>query len=175
MRGSRLARWSGAALTAGLETLGARGDLPKPQTVPQTHLVATLDQANWTPPPKNLIRGTPSVEGGGGRFRYALVSGDPTSPGVAYTIRLSCSDGYKVAQHWHPADENIVVLGGTLGLGTGDTFDAASLRDTPSGAYIFMPRRMNHFALCKGETDLLVYGTGPYQVNFLARPPASKA
>jgi hypothetical protein len=38
-----------------------------------------------------------------------------------------------------------------------------------------MPRRMHHFGLCKGETDVLIYGTGPFQINFISARGAAKA
>ncbi|MGH6630612.1 MAG: cupin domain-containing protein, partial [Burkholderiales bacterium] len=133
---------------------------PKPaQVSAPTHFVLAPNQLNWTAPPEGVIRGTPSVEAGG-TLRYAVVEGDPMKPGVPFTIRLGCSDGYKAAPHWHPTDENLVVLSGTFALGMGDKFDPAGLQDMPTGAYGFMPRRMHHFGMCKGETDLLVYGTG---------------
>jgi hypothetical protein len=36
------------------------------------------------------------------------------------------------------------------------------------------PVRMNHFALCKGETDILVYGIGPRINNWIGAGPAAK-
>jgi hypothetical protein len=52
-------------------------------------------------------RGTPCVDAGS-PVRYALLEGDPLKPGVPFTIRLGCDDGYKAAPHWHPTDENVV-------------------------------------------------------------------
>jgi hypothetical protein len=138
------------------------------------HFMVAPGQAKWTAPPEGTIRGTPSVDGGG-TLRYALISGEPMKPGASFTIRLECSDGYKAAPHWHPTDENLVVLSGTFAVGTGDQFDPAGLQDMPTGGYTFMPRRMHHFGLCKGETDVLIYGTGPFQINFLGAPGAAKA
>jgi len=46
-------------------------------------------------------------------LRYALLRGDPLKPAVPFAIRFQCADGYKVTPHWHPEDENIVVLKGT--------------------------------------------------------------
>ena len=93
--------------------------------------------------------------------------------GAAYTIRLGCSDGFNVAPHWHPGDENIVVLKGTFALATGDKFDTTALHDMTTGAYGFMPRRVHHFGVCKGETDLLVYGVGAFVINWIS--PAGAA
>jgi hypothetical protein len=54
-----------------------------------------------------------------------------------------------------------VVLKGTFSVGTGDRFEAGQTRDIPAGGYGLVPGRMNHFAVCGGETDFVVYGTGP--------------
>jgi hypothetical protein len=138
------------------------------------HFMVARDQVKWTAPPEGIARGTPSVEAGS-PLRYALIEGDPMKPGVPFTIRLGCSDGYKAAPHWHPTNENLVVLAGTFALGAGDTFDPAGLRDMPTGAYGFMPRQMHHFGMCKGETDVLVYGIGPFQINWVSAASANKA
>ena len=111
--------------------------------------------------------------------------GDPLKAGEPYVIRLRCSNGYKVAPHWHPEDENIVVLRGAFSVGMGNTFEAPLLKDIPTGGYGLVPGRMNHFAVCsvqgvivcsvqcavcKGDTDILVYGTGPQLNNWIGAP-----
>ncbi len=135
--------------------------------------IVAPSQIKWTDPPAGVARGTPSVEAGS-PLRYAAIQGDPLTPDVPFAIRLRCSDGYKAAPHWHPADENIVVLEGTFSLGTGDRFDTGRMQDIPTGGYGFVPGRMNHFALCKGETDILVYGIGPRINNWIGAGPAAK-
>ena len=81
------------------------------ETVGAKFFIVTPSQIKWTDPPAGAARGTPSVAPGG-RLQYAPIHGDPLKTGVPFAIRLSCSDGYKAAPHWHPADENIVVLKG---------------------------------------------------------------
>ncbi len=162
--------WVLLASAVTIPVLFAQSEREKPKPAPAiaaTHFMIAPSQVKWTAPPEGMVRGTPSVEGGS-PLRYALMEGDPMKPGVPFTIRLGCSDGYRAAPHWHPTDENLVVLSGTFALGTGDRFDPAGLQDMPTGAYGFMPRRMHHFGLCKGETDVLVYGTGPFQINFIS-------
>lgn len=145
----------------------AEGPTPLPQAT--TFEIVTPSQLKWTDPPAGAARGTPSVDPGS-PLRYASIHGDPLKPDAPFAIRLKCSDGYKAAPHWHPVDENIVVLQGIFSVGTGDRFDTTRMQDIPTGGYGFVPGRMNHFALCKGETDILVYGVGPRLNNWL---PAS--
>src|SRR5258708_36934024 len=55
--------------------------------------------------PAEVLVGTPSVEIGG-TLRVAVLQGDPRKAGATYTLRLSCTDGAKVAPHSHPATQN---------------------------------------------------------------------
>lgn len=123
----------------------------------------------WEPLPAAMFRGplpsdTVSV------WRHARLKGDPLKPGASYTIAFTCSDGSKAAPHWHPKDENIVVVLGTFPLGMGDTFDTSALHDLRTGSYAFVPKRGRHFALCKGETLVVEYGIGPLTINLLGAP-----
>jgi len=44
-----------------------------------------------------------------------------------------------------------------------------------AGVYGFMPRRMHYLGQCKGDTDILVYGVGPFQINWIGRASKKKA
>src|SRR5713226_9899017 len=136
------------------------------QPAKPAHVIIAPGAVKWVALPAGMIIGTPSVEAGG-PLQYAILEGDPMKAGQPYTIELGCSDGIKVAPHWHPADENLVVVQGTFAIATGDTYDPAALREMGTGSYGFMPRRVHHFGSCKGETRIVVYGTGPFQINFL--------
>jgi len=48
-----------------------------------------------------------------------VFEGDPFKDDSLYTLRLKMPDGYKIPPHWHPTDENLTVLSGTLGFQTG--------------------------------------------------------
>lgn len=137
------------------------------------HFIVAPNQVKWTNPPAGMGVGTPSVDTGI-PLRYAAIEGDPLKPGP-FTIRLGCADGYIAAPHWHQSDENIVVLKGTFAVGTGDTFNPSALQDIATGSYGFMPRRMHHFGQCKGDTDILVYGVGPFHINWISGPSKAAA
>ncbi|HXW88956.1 MAG TPA: cupin domain-containing protein [Terriglobales bacterium] len=166
--------WAVLVLIAPSMFVSAQQTTEKPQPAMRTHFIVASSEVKWTDPPAGVARGTPSVEGGG-PLRYALLEGDPLKPGVPFTVRLGCDDGYKAAPHWHPTDENIVVLKGTFELGTGDTFNPSGMQEISAGSYGFMPRRMHHFGQCKGDTDILVYGVGPFQINWISGPGTSAA
>jgi hypothetical protein len=92
------------------------------------------------------------------------VSGDPDKAGAQYVIRIPNDADQIVLPHWHPEDENIVVVKGTWYLGTGDKFDRSALREMNVGDYALVPKRMHHFGWSKTETIIQVHGIGPFQV-----------
>ena len=93
-------------------------------------------------------------------FRYTLAEGP-------FVIRLRCTDGAKIPAHWHPTDEYVTVLKGTLLVGAGDNFDEAKLQTMNVGNFIALPKEMRHFAMGKGETIVQVHGAGPFKINWV--------
>jgi len=121
----------------------------------------------WMDLPAAALVGTPSVEMGG-TVKIAILQGDPMTAGRSYTVRLSCTDGTKIAPHWHPATENATVLKGDFEIGMGSKWDPAAMTDLPAGAFISAPAKMRHFGQCKGDTLLQLNGIGPLVINFVA-------
>ena len=136
-------------------------------------VVVPLGSEKWGDIPAGAMVGTPSVDVGG-KLQIAIVQGNPMQAGQPYTLRLSCSDGAKIAPHWHPTTENVTVVKGTFALGMGSKWDPSALKDLPTGGFASAPAHMRHFARCKGDTVVQVHGLGPFVVNFVsADKPAS--
>jgi hypothetical protein len=121
----------------------------------------------WGDIPDGVLVGTPSVEVGG-TLRVAIVQGDPMKAGGTYTLRLSCTDGSKIAPHWHPTRENVTVIKGGAAVGMGSKWDDTALKDVPAGGFFSAEAQMRHFAQCKGDTILQVHGVGPFIINFVS-------
>src|SRR5262249_23324860 len=119
------------------------------------HVVVTPDKVKWGPAPPALPPGA----------QAAVLAGEPGREGSAYTIRVKMPDGYKVAPHWHPVDENVTVLQGTLLIGRGEKFDPGAAEKMPAGGYSRMPKGMRHFAQAQGETIIQVHGVGPFEIH----------
>jgi quercetin dioxygenase-like cupin family protein len=87
------------------------------------------------------------------------------------------ADGAKFPPHWHPVDENVTVISGTFMAGMGDKYDESKMMTLAAGSYVFMPRRMHHFAGAKGGAALVqVNGVGPFKINYVnAADDPSKA
>jgi quercetin dioxygenase-like cupin family protein len=121
------------------------------------HVVARPETIKWGPGPASLPPGA----------RLAVLLGQPGKKGLPFVIRAKFSDGYKVPPHWHPTDENVTVLKGTLLIGRGDTFDPAKTEELPTGSFMRMPKGMRHFAMAKGETILQIHGIGPFEIHYV--------
>src|SRR5713226_1316703 len=135
-----LAIWTGAQ---------AGDDKDKPHGSDKDHVMVRPDDVKWGPAPPGLPAGS----------KVAVLSGDP-GKGVPYVLRAKLPDGYKVPPHWHPTDENVTVLKGTLMMGKGEKFDADGSEALPAGSFVRMPKEMRHFAWAKGETISQAHGIG---------------
>jgi hypothetical protein len=121
------------------------------------HVIVTPDQIKWGPAPPSLPPGS----------ELAVLEGDPSKPGVPFTFRAKFPDGYKVMPHWHPTDERVVVLQGSLGLGLGDKFNPSAGHELPTGSYASMPKGVRHYAWGIGETVIQVSGIGPFEIHYV--------
>jgi quercetin dioxygenase-like cupin family protein len=121
------------------------------------HVMLSPDEMKWGPAPPALPPGA----------QIALLQGDPSKAGASFTVRVKFPDGYKVPPHWHPSDENVTVIQGTLWMGVGDKHDTASAREMPAGSFMLMPKGTRHFAQAKGETIVNITSTGPFEVNYV--------
>jgi hypothetical protein len=137
----------------------------------QAHVAITPQQVRWAP--------APPPTGLASAVQLAVLSGDPFKPGSLFTLRLKVPSGAKVAPHWHPGDEHVVIVQGTFAIGMGEKFDEAALHDLPTGSYLMLPKEMRHYGLTKGETIIQVYGVGPFILNYVnpaddpRKPPSS--
>jgi hypothetical protein len=98
------------ALVASVSTLVAAEQSPGPP--PQgavTHVMVKTADIKWGP--------APSLPAGA---QLAVMDGNPAKEGL-FSIRAKFPDGYVIPPHWHPTDENVVVIQGVIGLGMGES------------------------------------------------------
>jgi hypothetical protein len=120
------------------------------------HSLVTAAELKWGEPPPVFQKGA----------SFTVVSGDPGKTGT-FVVRLKMPVGYKIAPHWHPADERVTVLSGTFALGMGDTFDKAAMKDLPAGGYALLPAAMRHFAMATTAATVQVEGLGPFALTYV--------
>lgn len=130
------------------------------------HILMAPTETQWGEAPAVFEKG----------MSFTVVSGDPGKPGL-YLVRAKMPAGYKIAPHWHPSDEHVTVLSGTLALGMGEKFDKASMKELPSGGYALLPAEMRHFAMATTAVTIQVHGQGPFGLTYVnpADDPSKRA
>src|SRR3954469_25053240 len=73
------------------------------QTEGKAHIMFTPSTVSWAAAPPSLPPGA----------QAAVLEGDPSKAGP-FTMRVKMPDAYRIAPHYHPADEHVTVLQGAL-------------------------------------------------------------
>lgn len=125
---------------------------------PAAHAAPMVNASDlkWGPAP-------PAFDAGA---QMAVVDGDPTKPGP-FVIRAKFPAGFKVMPHWHPTDESITVISGTLAAGMGEKWDDPAMKTFTAGAFARMPKKTAHYVQAKEETVVQVHGTGPFTLTYV--------
>jgi quercetin dioxygenase-like cupin family protein len=126
------------------------------QGQPSDHALLTNADLKWGEAPSALPKGA----------TVAVLSGDPGQAGP-FTVRVRFPAGYKIAPHWHPTDEHVTVLSGTLAFGMGDKADPAAMKKLSAGGYARMPAEMRHYVTATTATTIQIHGVGPFTVNYV--------
>jgi quercetin dioxygenase-like cupin family protein len=123
---------------------------------PQPHVAVTPRDVVWGPAPP-VFR--PGAQG-------AVLVGDPSKPGP-YVVRMKAPAGFTIRPHWHPTDENVTVLSGTVAMGMGDTVDATGATQLVAGSYMLVPAESHHFMVARTEAIIQVHGVGPFAITYV--------
>jgi ketosteroid isomerase-like protein len=121
-----------------------------------SHVVANAAALKWGPGPDALPKGA----------SLAVVAGDPSMP-APYVLRARMPAGYRIMPHWHPTDENVTVLEGTVAFGMGDAWDAAKMDSVSVGGLGVMPANMRHSFLAKTAATIQIHGMGPFALTYV--------
>jgi quercetin dioxygenase-like cupin family protein len=125
---------------------------------------AKAPELNWGPAPAVFPAGA----------QMAVLGGNPGGTGL-FTVRLRFPNGYKIAPHTHPTDENITVIKGTFRIGMGGTFDAKKTMALPTGGFATAAANMPHFAIAEGLTVVQVHALGPFSLTYVNPADMPKA
>jgi quercetin dioxygenase-like cupin family protein len=150
-----------AAVVATFAGVAASQNAPAP-----AHIMTAPLEIKWGDPPPVFEKGA----------SFAVIAGDPGKSGL-YVVRLKMPAGYKIAPHWHPTDEHVTVISGTMELGMGDKIDQASAKTLPVGSYALLPAQMHHYAIAKTNAIVQVHGMGPFALTYVnpADDPSKRA
>lgn len=141
-------------------TLSFAGD-----TATSSHVMMNGAAMTWGDAPPVFQKGA----------KIAVLSGDPGKEGV-FVVRLKMPAGYRIAPHWHPTDEHVTVIKGTLALGMGDTLEGSKAKSLMAGGYALLPANMHHYAIARTAAVVQVSGMGPFVLTYVnpADDPSKK-
>lgn len=120
------------------------------------HIMVNSSDFKWMDAPPGLPAGA----------KVAVLSGDPAKAGP-FTLRASFPAGYKVPPHTHPSYENVVVLEGTLFMGSGDKFDESKAIALSTGGYSAIPANSPHYVFTKDKVTIQINGEGPFAIKYI--------
>jgi uncharacterized RmlC-like cupin family protein len=119
-------------------------------------IVSSSKEVKWGPAPPILPKGA----------MMAVMAGDPGAAGLV-AVRLKMPAGYKIPAHWHPTDEQVTVLSGTLAIGMGDKLDETKGVTLQAGGFGVAPAHMNHYAWTKTGAVIQINLMGPFALTYV--------
>jgi len=122
-------------------------------TPASTHVALQGADIKWGPAPPAFERGA----------QFAVLSGDPGKPGP-FVIRIQAPAGYKVANHFHPTDEQVTLIDGDA---TVQMDDGAQTQTFSGGAFVLLPAQMHHAVATKGGMTVQVSAMGPFELTYV--------
>lgn len=123
---------------------------------PITHIMINKAELKWGDAPNSLPAGA----------KVAVLSGDPSKPG-SFSLRLMLPANYKVPPHTHPSMENVVVLEGTIQMGSGEKFDENTTTALAPGGFSAIPANAPHYVFTKEPCVLQIYAEGPFAITYI--------
>lgn len=121
-----------------------------------SHVMVNLTDIKWVDGPPGLPPGA----------KIAVLSGDPSKAGP-FTLRASIPANYKVPPHTHPTYENVVVLEGTLNMGSSEKFDESKTTALNAGGYSAIPANHPHFIFTKDKAIIQINSEGPFEIKYI--------
>ncbi len=92
--------------------------------------------------------------------KLAAIHGNPSQPGP-FVYRLWFPANYQVPPHFHPVDENVTIISGSVNLGHGDRVDKSQGKRYVAGDFFRVPATMHHYGWFTEETVIQVHSVGP--------------
>jgi quercetin dioxygenase-like cupin family protein len=119
-------------------------------------IVSSSKDVKWGPAPPILPKGA----------MMAVMAGDPGAAGLV-AVRLKMPAGYKIPAHWHPTDEQVTVVSGSLAIGMGDKLDETKGVTLRAGGFGVAPAHMNHYAWTKTGAVIQINLMGPFALTYV--------
>src|SRR4030095_2601797 len=110
------------------------------QELPKGAIRIFSDQIQWGEAPPSLPPGA----------KVFILEGSPMEAAI-FTMRVKFPPYYRLPAHWHPKDERITVIEGSVYVGFGEVMDTSSAQRFPAGSYYVNPMESHHYVFTQGE------------------------
>jgi quercetin dioxygenase-like cupin family protein len=116
------------------------------------------DDIQWVPAPPQYPPGA----------LFALLQGNPSVAGEPFAVRFRMPRGYTIPPHWHPGEEAVTVIKGTLLFGMGDMIgESGWLPPIREGGFVIAAKTTNHYVRARTAVEIQVHGVGPSSINYV--------
>lgn len=114
--------------------------------------IVRFESTPWAPCPPTLPAGC----------EMAVLEGNPQGEDL-FTVRFRVSDTFLMPPHWHPKDERVTILTGTVAVAFGADGDRQDATEFGPGDYYVNARHAVHTVWIEGPTVLQITGIGPWK------------
>lgn len=114
--------------------------------------VVRADSTPWKPCPPTLPTGC----------QMAVLEGDPQGEDL-FTVRFLANGTFVMPPHWHPKDERVTVISGTVAVVFGAESERQDATEFGPGDYYVNARNAVHQVWIEGPTVLQITGIGPWK------------
>jgi hypothetical protein len=115
------------------------------------HVVRSADTP-WKPCPETLPLGC----------EMAVLDGSPQVADL-FTVRFRVRETFVMPPHWHPKDERVTVISGSVAVAFGADAERQDATEFGSGDYYVNARSAVHQVWIEGPTVIQITGIGPWQ------------
>lgn len=122
----------------------------------QQHIIQQEKEIVWGEGPPGLPPG----------MKMAVLHGDPGATGL-FGLRARLPANYRIPAHFHSTAEHINIISGTFYLGAGERLDPNGGKALGPGGFAMLPAQMHHYAYTREPVTLVLYGMGPFDINYL--------
>lgn len=87
-----------------------------------------------------------------------------------FTIRVQFPPNYILPAHFHPKDERVTVISGSVFIGFGEVADTNKGTEFKAGDFYINPAQSHHFVYTKDEGAIVQLNCeGPWGLNYLEK------
>jgi len=113
-----------------------------------------LEESAWHEAPPGMPPGA----------RFAVISGDPFEKGP-FVMRMRLPPGYMLPPYWRPREDQVIVLAGSIMVGSRAESGTATMRTLTSGSFASLAAGELHFAHTQHGAIVQVFGMGPLEIG----------